>query len=212
MGQEFDSIIFDMDGTLWDSASVVCDAWNEVFAGCEDIDKVVSVEEMHGCMGLLMPEIMKRLLPQTDEQRRLILLKECCEMEHEFIEKKGGILYDELESTLKELSKTYRLFIVSNCQDGYIQCFFKAHGLGKYFEDFESAGKTGLVKGENIRLVIERNNLKNAVYVGDTQGDANAARLAGIPFIYATYGFGKVDGYDFIIDAFSEIPKVLSVK
>ncbi len=43
------------------------------------------------------------------------------------------------------------------------------------------------------------------MYVGDTQGDRNAARLAGIPFVYASYGFGNVEDYDYKIDRFPEL-------
>ncbi len=48
-------------------------------------------------------------------------------------------------------------------------------------------------KGTNIRLCMERNGLTRAVYVGDTKGDLDSARKAGIDFIYAAYGFGDVD-------------------
>ncbi|MEW8993698.1 HAD family hydrolase [Clostridium sp.] len=77
--------------------------------------------------------------------------------------------------------------------------------MKKYFIDFEHPGRTGLTKGENIKLIINRNNLKNPMYVGDTQGDRNAARTAGIPFVYAAYGFGKVEDYDYKIDKFPEL-------
>ena len=43
---------------------------------------------------------------------------------------------------------------------------------------------------------MKENHLKNPVYVGDTQGDANACREAGIPFILAEYGFGDVPDPD----------------
>ena len=107
--------------------------------------------------------------------------------------------------SIKKLSKKYKLFIVSNCQDGYIQCFFKAHKLEKYFIDIECSGVTGLSKGENNKLIIERNHLKNPVYVGDTAGDRESAIVANIPFVYARYGFGNVDDYDYVIDNFEEI-------
>ncbi|MDD6293931.1 MAG: HAD family hydrolase, partial [Eubacteriales bacterium] len=51
----------------------------------------------------------------------------------------------------------------------------------------------------------ERNNIKNAAYVGDTQGDANAAKIAGIDFIYAEYGFGNVEEYTFAIKKFKDL-------
>ena len=68
------------------------------------------------------------------------------------------------------------------------------------FEDFECAGNTGKPKGENNKLVIERNNLKSPVYVGDTQGDLQSAIDANIPFVFAEYGFGNVDRYDYKIE------------
>lgn len=60
-------------------------------------------------------------------------------------------------------------------------------------------------KGENIKLVIDRNNLLNPVYVGDTEGDLNAARYAEIPFIFAKYGFGQVSQYDNKIESLDEL-------
>ena len=41
---------------------------------------------------------------------------------------------------------------------------------------------------------MERNRITSAAYVGDTQGDLEAARLAGIPFVWAAYGFGNPGG------------------
>ncbi|MBO5256842.1 MAG: HAD family hydrolase, partial [Clostridia bacterium] len=105
----------------------------------------------------------------------------------------------------------YRLFIVSNCQAGYIEAFLQAHGLGDRFEDIECTGNTGLCKADNIRLIMKRNGLTSSVFVGDTISDGSAARTAGIPFIYAKYGFGELcgrgrtDDYDEAIENFKEI-------
>ena len=79
--------------------------------------------------------------------------------------------------------------------------------LEKYFKDFECAGNTGLIKGENIKLVIEKHHLKNPIYVGDAQVDCDGAKLAGIPFVYASYGFGQVTSHDYIINEFTELLK-----
>ena len=82
---------------------------------------------------------------------------------------------------------------------------FKAHKLDKYFTDYECPGRTGLSKGENNKLIIERNNLKNPVYVGDTEGDAESAKAAGIPFVFAKYGFGNVKEYQYAINKFEDL-------
>ena len=63
----------------------------------------------------------------------------------------------------------------------------------EYIKDSECFGVTGLNKDENIKLIVNRNNLKYPVYVGDTQGDFLACESSGVPFIFAGYGFGSVD-------------------
>lgn len=200
-----DSIIFDLDGTLWNSIEGVCGAWKAILENYPSITRVVTPKDMEGCMGLTINEIGKKLFPDLDEDFQIKLMKECCDTEQVYLGEHGGILFPKLEETLKKLSKKYKLFIVSNCQDGYIQCFFKAHKLDKYFIDFECSGVTGLSKGENNKLIIERNNLKSSIYVGDTNKDAESAKVAEIPFVYARYGFGNVEEYDYVIDSFEEI-------
>lgn len=122
-----------------------------------------------------------------------------------YLAKHGGILLGKIEETLRELQKKYKLFIVSNCKSGYIEAFLEAHQLSQYFTDFECPGGTGLLKADNIRIVMERNQLTNPIYVGDTSGDGMAAHEAGIPFIYARYGFGEATEYEYVIDAFDEL-------
>lgn len=119
--------------------------------------------------------------------------------------KEGGTLYPNTRDTIIKLSKKYKLYIVSNCVKGYIESFLNTSGLKDYFSDYESYGNTLLSKGENIKLVIDRNNLKNPIYVGDTKGDMEASNYAGIPFVYAAYGFGKVEGFDYKINDISEL-------
>lgn len=203
-----DSIIFDLDGTLWDSAAGICGTWREVMQEYPQIKSTVTVEKLHSCMGLPLDEIGRRLFPELDEALQKELMDKCCEMENRYLAVHGGVLYPDLEGVLRRLSEKYRLFIVSNCQTGYIESFFEAHGTGKYFEDIECHGGTGLSKGENNKLIIERNGLKSPVYVGDTQGDADSAEFAGIPFVYAAYGFGSVKKYDYIINTIGDIEKL----
>ena len=206
---KFDGIIFDLDGTLWDSTAEVAKTWTSVIAKYNLNRKEVTVEDLKPCMGKLLDEIASILLPELDPKKQMQVIKECCEYENEYLGEYGATLYDKLEDTLKELSKNHKLFIVSNCQDGYIECFFKAHKLDKYFIDYECPGRTELPKGENIKLIVERNNLKNPVYVGDTQGDANAAKLANVPFIFAKYGFGNVDEFFNSIESFDELLEII---
>ncbi|MFL0506442.1 HAD family hydrolase [Ureibacillus sp. 179-F W5.1 NHS] len=200
-----DSIIFDLDGTLWDPIDTVLSAWNSVIRNNDQIKSELTRKDFEGTMGLQMNEISRKLFPTLSYKERQQLVKVCCEVEQSFLEKHGGYLYQNVENVLKELSQNYKLYIVSNCQEGYIETFYKYHKLEKYFLDFENHGRTALSKGENIKLVIDRNNLLNPVYMGDTEGDLNAARFAKIPFIFAKYGFGQVSQFDNEIESFDEL-------
>ena len=103
------------------------------------------------------------------------------------------------------MSKEYNLYIVSNCQVGYINGFFEGTKLQKYFLDYECAGHTGKPKEENIKLVVERNHLERCLYIGDTQKDCDAADLAGVPFVHAAYGFGEINKPVPKVEAFEDI-------
>lgn len=202
-----DSIIFDLDGTLWDSTSEVAIAFNKVLKEKHpEVKDEVTSEKLQSLFGLLLDVIAVKLFQSVTEQQAIQVMKECCEYECVYLAENGAKLYEGLEATLKELSKKYKLFIVSNCQEGYIQCFFQANpSLEQYFTDYEYPGKSGKAKADNIRLIIERNGLKKPIYVGDTSGDKNAATEAGIPFVFARYGFGDVTEYDEVIDSFGEL-------
>ncbi|WP_261134809.1 HAD family hydrolase [Bacillus sp. Marseille-Q3570] len=202
-----DSIIFDLDGTIWDPIDTVLNAWNSCIRKHSQIKKELTRTDFEGTMGLQMHDISKKLFPYLSEDARLKVITECCLTEQGYLKVQGGNLYPNVEEVLKILSNKYKLYIVSNCQDGYIESFYEFHKLDKYFFDYENPGRTGLPKGANICLIIERNNLSNPIYVGDTEGDLKAARYAGIPFVYAKYGFGQVSEHDEVIEKFDDLLK-----
>lgn len=198
-------IIFDMDGTLWDSAEGVAKSWTRIVNREYDKERIITVEDIHGVMGLTMDKIAEVLFSELPETERLELLKKCCDDENAYLREHGGVLYPELEETLVKLQKDYHLYIVSNCQSGYIEAFLEHYGFGHYFEDIECFGNNGLQKGENIRQLADRNGLTEAVYVGDIQGDYNATMEAGLTFIHAAYGFGTIAQETAKIGCFKEL-------
>lgn len=205
-----DSIIFDLDGTLWSSAKAISKAWGIILQEHTEIGKKeVTEEELYDCMGLPMYDIAARLFPELDEKVRNGLMDELCVFENGYLEQHGGVLYDGLRETLEILKKKYKLYIVSNCHDGYIEAFLKAHHMEDYFEDTECWGRTRLSKGESNKILIARNGLKNPVYVGDTSGDYKSAEDAGIPFIYASYGFGSVKNSKYEIKNIGQLPTLI---
>lgn len=202
-------IIFDMDGTLWDSAPQVADSWNLVFQKNGVTREPLTKEDMYRVMGKTMDVLAAMLLPDLEETKRNELLNLCVEEENDYLRKHGGTLYPNLRQTMEALKEEYDLYIVSNCQSGYIESFLDYYQFHDLFEDIECYGNNGKPKDENIALVVERNKLDKAVYVGDIEGDYEASQKAGIPFIHAAYGFGTISQKVPKIESLSEIVNVV---
>ena len=201
-------IIFDMDGTLWDSASGVAKSWTRVVNQEYDKNRVITTEDIQSVMGKTMDKIAEILFPELEEKARLELIDHCGLDENDYLRENGGTLYPDLEATLQVLKEKYHLYIVSNCQSGYIEAFLEYYGFGHYFEDIECYGNNLNSKGKNIALVEERNHLTDAIYVGDLRGDYDATLEAGITSVHAAYGFGTIDQETAKINSFAQQPQV----
>lgn len=204
------TVIFDLDGTLWDATGQVFKIWNRVFERHPDLTVRLTQNDLGQYMGRTMEEIGAALFPDLNGAARASVMDECGREEVVYLREHGAALYDGAGETIALLKREYDLYIVSNCQDGYVNSFLTAHGFERDFKDIEMSGRTGMNKGENIRLLMERNGVTRAVYVGDTRGDEIAARFAGIPFIHAAYGFGQAVRPDGIIHSIRELPDTLS--
>lgn len=202
-------IIFDMDGTLWDSAENVAKSWNLAIRKSGATEKVLTTADIQGVMGKTMDVIADLLFPELTKEQRMQLLEECCAVENDYLREHGGELYSGVRETFARLrARDYHLSIVSNCQAGYIEAFLDYYKLWDAIDDKQCYGDNLRQKGENIRLVKERNHLDAAVYVGDIQGDYDASRQAGVDFIHAAYGFGTIDAEVPAIHRFDELSEM----
>lgn len=190
----YDSIILDVDGTIWDTTPVVAKAWNKAIDELFPQVPHVTADILKGQFGKTMDVIGRNLFGGLGPEEQKKLLDQCCVEEQFALEQnEEDITYPGVVETIRALAAKVPVFIVSNCQAGYIELVIKKLGISDYISDFECFGNNGLTKDKNIKLVMERNGLKAPVYVGDTQGDLDACKLAGVPFIWAEYGFGKVE-------------------
>ena len=202
-------LIFDMDGTLWDSSENVAASWTEKMHELGYDRPDITREDIMNVMGLTMDRIADKIFGDLPKDERMELLDTCCQYENEYLRKNGGVLYPDLEKTLLRLKEKYHLYIVSNCQKGYIEAFLDYFGFWKYFDDIECYGNNLKEKGDNIALLAERNSLERAFYIGDIQGDYDATMKAGLEFIHAAYGFGKIEQTVPELMNFYEIPEML---
>ena len=207
---KFDSIIFDLDGTLWDSTGNVALAWQTAMEQVDYVNEVMTVEKVKSITGMAYNVIFDTLFPYLQTEQRNKLMEICAKTELEVLHNKGGDLYPSLDETLVYLNAKYKLFIVSNCQSGYIEVFLKLSGMGHYFMGHQCYGTKGNPKAENIQDIVNDYNLARPVYIGDTMGDYNSATKAGVPFIFASYGFGTVEeGQIATISTFSDLVELL---
>ena len=205
-----DALIFDLDGTLWDTTAVCAQAWNRVLGRLGITQRKVTEDEVRAATGRPHREAVRSVLVELSEAEIDRVTRETAVEDNRAIAEQGGQLYPGVHEQVPLLHARLPLMIVSNCQRGYIEVFLQTSGLARYFADFECWGNTGHTKSENLRAVIERNGAQRAVFVGDTEGDALAARENSVPFVHASYGFGSVERCDHRIARFDELSAWLS--
>jgi phosphoglycolate phosphatase len=207
---KFDSIIFDLDGTLWDSTGNVALAWEKARQQVDYVKEGITRERVRSVTGMAYDAIFEVLLPDMDAEKRNAFKAICAKSEIDTLDELGGEMYAGLEETIKYLAGKYKLYIVSNCQNGYIETFYRHSPVTEHFSGFQCYGTKGQPKFENIKDVVKDHNLIAPVYIGDTVGDYESAKKAGVPFIFASYGFGKVDQDQIAtIDQFSDLKELL---
>lgn len=210
------NLILDIDGTLWNTTEVVAIAWNDSLdaVGLSHYNRPVTASMLQKEFGKPMDEIVNDLFPNLDKKMQSVLMDEIKRLEQDAVlSAKENMAYPDVIPTLQDISKYCNLFIVSNCQDGYIPLVTNKLGITDCILDYECFGNTGLSKAENISLILKRNHIdpNNTYYLGDTIGDYNSSSSAGVPFIYAAYGFGDIPDYSGLrIDKFKDLYKIIA--
>ena len=203
---KYESLIFDIDGTLWDSRALVAEGYN-IQLRSEGLDHLcVTAADLKPLFGKVMTEIADVILATIPLPERYALMDRCMETENAYLhENPCHIGYNGIKETMEVLAKSHRLFIVSNSQCGYPELCIQKLGLTDYISGHLCFGDTGTEKGETIRRLMEHHGITDACYIGDTQGDCDAADNAGIPFVFAAYGFGSPSHYAAKIEKFEDL-------
>lgn len=200
------NFIFDLDGTLWNTSEISAAAYNDVIQKDGRSSLHVTAERIRAEFGKPIGKIGESLFPELAPEDQKELIEACSRNNDIFVANdQTDVLYPGVKDTLIRLSRSCNIYIVSNCLSGYVELFMEKYGLDKYIRDFGHLGRTENSKDKNILAIMKRNGIKEAMYVGDTMGDYEAAMLAGVPFIFASYGYGDVSMAKYRVSSFSEL-------
>ena len=203
---EFESLIFDIDGTLWDSRALVAEGYN-IRLKAEGLQHLcVDAGVLKPLFGKVQEEIADVLFASIPVPERYELMIRCMETENEYLHRNPcKIGYPKVKETLEQLAKKHRLFIVSNSQQGYPELCMEKLGIAHLIEGHLCFGDTGTCKGETILRLMKEHGIGSACYIGDTLGDQEAADHAGLPFVYCAFGFGQVNHFWKKIEQFEDL-------
>ena len=203
-------VIFDLDGTLFNSETSVLPAVQEALemVGLERAQD----EFILSLMGENTHDFCTKLLSSFDDglERYDEFIKALWTTEAKHI-KINGELYAGVRSTLEKLySSGYKLAICSNATSEYIKYVLETQGIKKYFLLIQSADDME-DKIDGVRKLLAYGKCSKAVMVGDRHHDLEAAKANEIMFIGATYGYGghELKEEMYTVDAIDEIPELL---
>lgn len=204
MKKEIDSIIFDMDGTLWDNVDSYVKVWN---IGLEKtgFDKRVSREELIGLMGKEARQLLNIVIPEASVEQQDQVFETVVEEYNNLFPDIEPKIYDGVIEGLEALSKKYKIFLLSNCEEGGLLNFMQYTNTTHLISDYMEHGQNLMPKHHNLKLLVEKHKLKSTIYVGDTDSDAKQTEMAGLPFVFVSYGFGNTNNYHYKFDSFSEL-------
>ncbi len=202
---KYDSIIFDLDGTLWNASKASTIGWNAALKSYGLHDTIISEQDMESVTGRPFLDCAKMLLPDVLVTENEELVEAINSNEKIAVESVGGIAYKGVIDSIETLAKRYPLFLVSNCQDWYLNAFWNHIPIGDFFRSSNCYGRSRTSKANMIRGIVDEFGLCNPIYIGDTEGDKQASELAVIDFGYVAYGFGKVENPILEFQTFGEL-------
>lgn len=199
-----DSLIFDMDGTLWDNVNSYVISWNEGLQQ-RGYQKQVTRDNILGLMGKEARVMLESILPGATAGEQDLLFDAVIAEYQKLLDDMNPVIYEGVHEGLKQLSEKYPLFLLSNCEEGGLVNFMHHTRTTSFFVDYMEHGMNLKPKHHNLQLLMEKHDLKAPVYIGDTESDSAQSMMAGVPFVFVSYGFGATENYSLKFDSFNAL-------
>ncbi|MFC4075454.1 HAD hydrolase-like protein [Salinithrix halophila] len=215
-------IIFDMDGTLFQTEKVAVPAFHRTFQRLNEEGLYTGERpddsQVQSVFGMTQADIWENLLPGSSDSVKEQADRWWLEDELDCLKEEMGALYPGVEETLRELDgRGWRLFVASNGLGPYIRGVIRTFSLEDLIEEGYSAGEHAI--GEKDRLVgklMKEQGIDSGYMVGDRSSDVRAGKANGLTVIGCRYAgfpqFGEGDeltGADGVIDAFPQLLEIV---
>jgi phosphoglycolate phosphatase len=192
-----EALIFDLDGTLFQSETLIIPAYERAFERLRAEGLFVGATPDHTIiltsLGMILKEIWSRVLPNSTEEARSRMDALFLEEQLVLLQQGKGKLYPGVKETLHSLSNAgYRLFIASNGLEIYVRTVAQQMGIEKYFEAMYSAGQYQTKsKVDLVKLLIHHHSIRSGWMIGDRHSDVEAGQANQLTVIGCAYaGFG----------------------
>ena len=127
----FDGLLFDLDGTLWDSVDAICISWNRALERlAPEYAGTVTRARLLPCMGMLLPDILHRLVPELDQERMKPILEEVLSEENAYVAAHGGVLYPGVERPWRRSPPAVPSFSSATARTGILRPFSRPMDWG----------------------------------------------------------------------------------
>jgi phosphoglycolate phosphatase len=214
------SLLFDLDGTLVDSAPDLAAALNRLLA--EEGRSALGLDQVKAMIGDGVAKLVERAVAATGPAFEAPELARAVARYSAYYEAAASVEtrpFPGVVATLDGLIDAgWGLAVCTNKPQAATLAVLKDLNLAPYFESVVGGDALPVRKPDGGHLLgaLERmaGAPERAVMVGDGRNDVLAARDAGIPVVLVSYGYGAQAarrlGPDRVIDAFAELPAALA--
>ncbi|MGY0431729.1 HAD hydrolase-like protein [Bacillus rugosus] len=211
------SVIFDMDGTLFQTDQILELSLDDAFGYLRSLgkwDTVTPIEKYREIMGVPLPEVWKILLPHHSNEIREKVDAYFLERLIANINHGKGALYPHVEEMFSYLkNNNYSIFIASNGLIEYLKAIVSFYQLDRWVtETFSIQQIHTLNKGDLFNSIVQKYGIQHAAVVGDRLSDINAAKDNGLLAIGCHFDFAKEEELaqaDFVIHDLIELKTLL---
>ncbi len=209
---KYNTVIFDLDGTLLNTLDDLCDSLNDVLVQKGYVKRTLG--EVRSFVGNGARNLVRLSVPEdTSEDEVTVLLEEFKVHYKENMQNKTRPYNGIMELLLNLNKSNYKIGIVSNKYDVAVKSLSKTY-FGSLIpvaigESVETRRKPA---PDSVFQAIKElgSDIESTIFVGDSDTDVLTAKNAGIPCIGVTWGFRcrevlRNAGADFVIDTPKEI-------